>query len=129
VAVELEKKSSTGKTSAARGKTFPEISYPFVWTEYKNDESMVEANDQMTLEEQRKERNKQRKLKARNAAQNVALDAAGIEQSTAENDPQVRLKDMLRTLLTAKLADGTPKYTEEKAREMASDLVGEEWAE
>jgi len=125
----MKKVSDSTESKVVYGITLDTpLKFEWTWTEYETDEELVAAKDEMTLEEQRDARNAQRKNKARNAAQKVAADAAKIVKPTAENDPQQRLKDMLKTLLTATTPDGKPMYTEESGRALAAQICGVEWA-
>jgi hypothetical protein len=99
------------------------ITYPYSWTEYESFEELQAAKDELTNDEQVKVRNVERKNNARQKAYAVAMTEAGIVKPTAENNEQVRLKDMFKVLMTSK------KYTEEQARELASTTLGIEWAE
>lgn len=125
----MEQKTGESVATTAYGKKLDApITYGYKWTAYETDEELVAAKDELTLEEQRKTRNTERQSNARQKALQVALDGAGIVKPTAENDDQIRLKDMFRTLMTAKV-NGEPKYSAEQARAVASELVGVEWAE
>jgi hypothetical protein len=101
------------------------IPYEFSWSTYENSTEMKQANDGMSDDEQVKQRNKDRKAKARQAAWTAALDAAGIKAPTLENDDQFRLREFLKVLLSS------PKYkgNEEAARAKASETLGIEWAD
>lgn len=121
-------KATESKT--AHGKTLENpIPYEYDWTIYETEAEVVAAKDEMTLEEQRKARNAERANNARAKALQAALDKAGIVKPTAENDPQVGLRDMFKTLQTAKLPDGTRRYTDAQARDIASTNLGVEWDE
>lgn len=126
----MENKSATSTASTAYGKKLDTpLPYDYKWTAYENGEELVAAKDELTLDEQVKTRNTERQSNARQKALQAAYDAAGIVKPTAENDEQVRLRDMFKTLMTAKAPNGEAKYTEAQAREVASTVVGVEWAE
>ena len=120
--------TSVAKTAYSKTLETP-LPYDYKWSVYETDEELVAAKDEMTLEEQRKQRNTDRQNNARQKALQAALDNAGIVKPTAENDPQIGLRDMFKTLQTAKLPDGTRRYSDEQARSIASQTLGVEWAE
>lgn len=125
----MQNKSKSTKARSAFNKTLATpVPYSYSWKEYETDEELIAAKDEMTLEEQRKARNTDAAANARTKALNAALLAAGIVRPTAENDDQVRLADLFKTLMTAK-KNGEPMYTVEKARELASSMAGVEWAD
>jgi hypothetical protein len=120
----MDQKTKTAEATKAYGKDLPEaLSYEYSWTEYATTEELVAAKDELTLEEQRKVRNVERQGKARQAELTKRLTAAGIEKPTLETDDQLRLREMFKVLMSSK------KYTEEKAREVASANLGIDWAE
>jgi hypothetical protein len=122
---ELIQKTKEAEAKVAYGRTLDEpITYAYKWTEYPDPATLAEHKDELTLEEQVKVRNVERQGKARQAALTAALDAAGIKKPTIETDEQLRLREMFKVLMSTKL------YTEEKARELASqNLGGVAWAE
>jgi hypothetical protein len=125
----VENKTATSKIETAYGKTLPEaLEYEYSWKEFSTDEELVEAKQELTLEEQRKVRNVEALSNARQKALKKRLDDAGIVKPTAENDDQVRLKDMFKTLKTAKNTDGSPIYTDEQARDIAATTLRLTWA-
>jgi hypothetical protein len=124
----MEKMTATSESKTAYGKKLDTpISYDYSWTAYQNYEELVAAKDELTNDEQVKARNTERLNNARQKALTAALAAAGHVKPTAENDPQVGLRDMFKTLQTAKLPDGTRRYTDAQAREIASTNLGVEW--
>jgi hypothetical protein len=126
----VENKTGQSVAEKAWGKKLDApISYEYSYTTYESGEELVAAKDELTIDEQLKVRNSERQTNARQKALAVALDAAGIVKPTAENDSQIALRDMVKTLLTSKMPDGSRRYTEEKAREVASLNLGVEWAE
>jgi hypothetical protein len=66
--------------------------------------------------------NAKRKANARQKAMTATLDAAGIVKPTLENDDQFKLREMVKVLT----AGG--KKTEAEARQIASTVLGIEWA-
>jgi hypothetical protein len=126
----VEKKTKASVAETAYGEKLAQpIAYEYSWEVYENPEELKAANDQLTLAEQVKVRAAEAQANARQKALTAALEAAGIVKPTAENNEQVRLRDTYKMLMTAKLADGSPKYTPEQAREVASTVIGADWAE
>jgi len=124
----METKPGKSEAKTAYGKVLATpLTYEYKWTAYETDEELVAAKDELTLEEQRKTRNTERQNNARQKALQAALDAAGIVKPTAENDPQIGLRDMFKTLQTAKLADGSRRYSDEEAKSIAATTLGVEW--
>lgn len=125
----MEQKTGKSVATTAWGKKLDApIPYAYDYSIYVDGAELVASKDELTLDEQVKVRNTERQNNARQKALQVALDAAGIVKPTAENDPQIGLRDMFKTLQTAKLPDGTRRYTDEQAREIASTNLGVEWA-
>lgn len=125
----VEKTGTSVATTAYGKKLETPISYDYKWTVYNDGPELVAAKDELTIDEQVKVRNTERQNNARQKALAAALENAGIVKPTAENDPQVGLRDMFKTLQTAKLPDGSRRYTDEQARAVASQMLGVEWAE
>ena len=124
-------KTETGKSVAKTAYSKPlavHIPYEYSWDAYETNDELVAAKDEMTLDEQRDFRNNARMANARQKELQTQLDKAGIVRPTAENDPQIALKDTFKSLQAAKLPDGTRKYTDEKAKALAADLIGVDWA-
>lgn len=122
----MKQKTMKAEAKNAYGKALATpVPYEFSWTTYETPAEMRQANDGMSDDEQMKQRNKDRKAKARQAAWTAALDAAGIKAPTLENDDQFRLREFLKVLLSS------PKYkgNEEAARAKASETLGIEWAD
>lgn len=112
-------KSDKTTTASGRGQKFDTpIPFEWTWKEYENFAELDKAGDKLSEEEQVKVRNTQRANNARSKALTAALDAAGIEKQTAENNDQIRLRDMFKVLMTSK------KYTEEAAWELAENTLG-----
>lgn len=127
---EMLKKTDTGTIKTAFNKAVnPALTYEYAWSEYPDGDTLIAAKDEMTIDEQVKSRNSDRMNNARQKAYAACLAAAGIVKPTAETDPQVGLREMFKTLQTAKLPNGERRYTDEQARELASANLGAEWAE
>jgi hypothetical protein len=111
------------------GSTPPAIiKYDFEWFEYEDDQSMVDAKEELTLEEQRKVVNAARKTTARQAANTKKLDELGFIKPDASNDALVRLKSVYSGIFPKLISKGMSReeaHTE--ARKRASDLLEEPW--
>lgn len=119
----MENKSATGETKTAYGqKLDTAISYTYNWTAYQSIDEIKAANDMLSDEEIVKVRNNERQMSARSKAQIAALDAAGYKKPTLETDEQLRLREMFKVLMSSK------RYTEDAARELASNTLGIAWA-
>lgn len=111
-------------TQRAYNKDLPaKVPFTFTWKIYETEAEMLAAGAQMTPKQQLKAINAAAKQTARQASLTAALDAAGIVRPTIENDDQLRLKNMFTVLMSSK------RYSEEEARELASNTLGIEWAE
>jgi len=111
-------------TQRAYNKDLPnKVPFTFTWKIYENEAEMLAAGAQMTPKQQLKAINAAAKQTARQASLTAALDAAGIVRPTIENDDQLRLKNMYTVLMSSK------RYSEDEARELASNTLGIEWAE
>lgn len=120
----MQNKTETSKTETAYGKKLETpITYEYTWKAYENIDEVKSANDLLTDEEVVKFRNDQRQTNARQKAYAAALTAAGIQKPTLDTDEQLRLREMFKVLMSSK------KYTEEAARELASNTLGIAWAE
>lgn len=125
---EMVKQTKSTEVKMFESKKLPTpVKYSWTWTNYPDFETLEKAGDTLSNEEQLKFRNDERELKARGKAQTAALKAAGFEKSTEENNPQIALKNMVKTLMTKKNPDGTSKHTLESARALASQLLETEW--
>jgi hypothetical protein len=108
----------------AYGKTLEKpIPYEFTVELYEDGEAgraaLVAAKDELTLDEQVQVRNDERKSTARQKAEQAALDAAGIVKPTNENDPELRVKNMVKIAMSG----GTYK-TEAEAEIAVRALLG-----
>jgi len=112
------KKTYKGTCANMWGKKIePPVVYDYDVSEYETPAELVEAKDELSADEQVKARNVTRKNNARNAAQLVALKAAGFEAPTLETDVALRLK----TLVDVLVANGD---TEEAATVQAKTILG-----
>lgn len=120
----MENKTGKSIAETAYGKKLDApISYEYSYSVYENGEQLSAAKDELTIAEQVKIRNTERLNNARQKALAAALDAAGIVKPTIENDEQLRLREMFKTLMSSK------KYTEDAAKALAAQVLGIEWAE
>jgi len=104
------------------------LKYDFDFSIYPANDDMVEAGDTMSLDAQRKVRNKQRKTKARQAAFTLALANLGIEAPNAESDSLIRLKNVAAGLYGKYVSQGMSEADARvKSRAKASELLEEEW--
>lgn len=120
----VTKKATSTATTAYGRKLDTPLPYEYEWTVYESFDELQAAKDELTNDEQVKTRNTERLSNARQKALQKALDEAGIVKPTAENDEQIRLKDAVKTFLTAKLPDGTPRYDMAAARALAEQVIG-----
>jgi len=91
---------------------------------------MVDAKDELTLEEQLKVRNVERKSKARQAANTACIDALGIKAPDMASDPQLRLKAVYSGLYANNIAEGMSEEDAKlDARKQAADWLKIEWAD
>jgi hypothetical protein len=123
-------KNRTEKATIRRafGKALkPPVEFNYSWTEYENPQEMIAASDDLNPDERMKTRNKERQLRERGKEQSKAFEARGIKADTWETSDMLRLTDMFKLLKSAKLPDGSPKYTDEAARELASTTTGVDW--
>lgn len=112
----------------AAGTPVKSIGYEFSWPVYPTPQDMLDNQDGLSLEEQRKVRNIAEKTKARQAANAAAILAAGIIAPNAENDTQVRLKLMYDGLYGKYRAAGMSEDdAHTKARTKAAEFLEEEW--
>lgn len=104
------------------GETLRSLKYAADYEEYTNIDEVKAANDMPNDTEVVKYRNQQRKAKARAAAIQVSLDAAGVIKPTIENDDQLRLKRMFDIFV----ANGS---SEAEAREKAANALNLQWSD
>lgn len=120
-------KTKTGKSTASKAwgtKLATPVDYNWSANTYATPEELVAANDQMSLKEQMVARNADAVNKARAAAREAKFLEMGLVKPTAENTPAIAFRDMVKTILTAKLPDGSRKFTQEQAEEQAALLLG-----
>jgi hypothetical protein len=103
------------------------IPYEWNWLEFPTPESAKADGRWLSDADILAVVNRQEGNKARQASLTEALKAAGYEKPTEANDPQIGLRNMVRTLRNAKLPDGTPRYTESAAKALASQALGIAW--
>ena len=122
-------KSDTAIASKAYKKDLPKsIRYGFSWHEFPNVATMQAAQAGLSLEDQLKVVNVDRKTKARQAALTLALTAAGIVKPNEQNDSQVRLKKVYDGLKGKYLAAGMSEdEAHVKARIKAAEFLEEDW--
>jgi hypothetical protein len=126
----MEKKTATATADTAYGKKLETpITFDYSWTSYATVDEVRAADKWPNDRKIVKMVTAMAKAAGRSAGQAAAFEAAGIIKPTAENDPQVALKDMARTLALQKNADGTRKFTDEEVRKRASLALGIEWAD
>ena len=120
--------SETTETKTAYGKALDTaIPYTFTYEAYDDKAEFIAAKAELTVDEQMKVRNREALAKARSAALTAALTAAGHKKPTSE-DPQVALREMVKTLTNViDPKTGQKKFTEAKARELASMTLGIDW--
>lgn len=107
--------------TTAYGKTLDTpVTFSVTFDAYENYPEVERAHDLFTNEEVVDARNSERKQKALAAARSAALDAAGIQKPTLENDNQLQLQ----TVYKVYIAKGK---SHEEARALASAAIGEEW--
>src|SRR6188474_1918238 len=112
-----------GTIENAYGKTLPDtLKFEGSFQAYETVAEIQAQGDMPSDKEIIAFRNAQRKAAARQAAFNATLEAAGIEKPTLENDPQLQLRTMYKTLIAA-------KKTHAEARATASRVLGIEWAD
>jgi len=98
----MKTETFTAKAESGRGKTFDTpLEYGGEYTVYDNAQEIKDANDWPSDNDIVEYRNTQRKLAARNKALNQALDDAGVEKQTINNNPQMRLAGMVRILMAS----------------------------
>lgn len=122
---------------AEDGSIITKLNYEFDYGVYATNQDMLDNQDGLSLDAQRKFRNAMSKTKARQAANSAALLAAGIVAPNEENSVKVRLtkaaEGYMGKLMGQRNEDGTPKWTEdeawEKAKEKAAEFLEEEWPE
>jgi hypothetical protein len=119
-------KQNKGKSTAttAYGEKLPKaITFPFDYSTYESADEIREKNDWPADDDIVDFVNAKRLANARAKAQAAAFTAAGIEKPTLESNDQLRLREMVKVLMSS------GRYTDETAREMASTTLGISWAE
>jgi hypothetical protein len=114
----MKKVTFDGTMENAYGKQLPTpIPFNGSYDAFENYEEVKSANELPSNDEVLAFVNNKKKANARQKAMQAALEAAGIEKPTLENDKDLQWKTMYKSLI----ASG--KYTEEKARELTSDML------
>jgi hypothetical protein len=120
----MESKTGTSTANTAYGKALPApIEYTFDYSVYESNDELVAAKDELTLDEQRKVRNTERLSNARQKALQAALDKAGIVRPDIKNDEQLRLREMVKVLMSS------GRFDEATARGVAETTLGLKFAE
>lgn len=109
--------SSTANTAYGK-KLDTGIEYDFSYAAYESTDELVAAKDELTLEDQLKVRNTERLNNARAKALQAALDAAGIVRPDIKNDEQLRLREMLKVLMSS------GRFDEATAKGVAETTLG-----
>jgi hypothetical protein len=73
--------------------------------------------------------NAKRKANARQKAGTAKLDSLGRIIPTAENDDDLKLKNIFDTLMLMKNKDGSKQYTVAEARATAETVLGLKWSD
>lgn len=125
---EMVRKTKVAISYSAFGKKVKKpFKVQYSWDAYKTFADVKEAKAELSEKGHLKAVNAAEQAKARAEALTAAYTAAGYVKDTAATSEQIRLKDMFKTLMLSKAPDGSPKYTEQRAREIAAELVGAEW--
>jgi len=115
-------------TKADGSPVVSEVEYGYSWSEYADVESMQEAKEELTLAQQLKVVNAARKTTARQAANALAIIAAGVIKPTAENDSQIRLKSVFTGIYAKNISKGmSAEDARADARTRAAELLDEAW--
>lgn len=110
-----------GQIESAYGKTIePALKYSGEFGRFENIDELRSRNEFPKDSEIVDMVNARRKANARQKAMTAALDAAGYEKPTLENDVQLQL----RTVYKALVANGK---SEQEARDIASRTLGVAW--
>jgi hypothetical protein len=118
----MKQLTATSEAATAYGKKLETpINYGYGWGAFESKEEAIAASAWLSDDDILKVVNIDRQANARQKALQAALDAAGIVRPTEENDDQLRLRNMFKTLMSSK------RYTEERAREVAADTLGLTW--
>lgn len=126
----ITKKTATATAYTAHGKKLENpVTFSYTWSVFGTAEDVRTADKWPSEKKIAKMVTAMEKGSARSAGQAEAFEALGIVKPTAADDPQIGLKDMLRTLLQLKNADGTAKFTLEEARKRAALATGVDWAD
>ena len=114
-----------GTIEQAYGKAVsPAVNFEGDYTKYENIDEIRTANDFPSNDDVVNFVNAKRKANARQKAMQAALDAAGYEKPTLENDEDLQVKTIVKALLARKNADGTPVHTQDSAEKAAKATLG-----
>lgn len=122
----MKTETKTGNFSSARGQTFdPPVEFTFTVNLFENVAEFEQKGKLLSVQEQMKYRNAEEVTRARQAAQNAKLDEMGIEKQDINNNDQLRLKDLVKNLMSSpKYKDGPRSAAIAKAEDVL-DLVWE----
>ena len=113
-----------GVIENAYGKPLPEaLKYEASFDAFENIDEVKASNEYPKDSEIVDFLNAKRKANARQKGMQAALDAAGIVKPTLENDEQLRLREMVKVILSG------GNKSEQEARAIASATLGIQWAE
>lgn len=116
-----QKKGESVATTAWGEKLDKPVTYQYSWTAFENMSELRAANAYPSDDDVVKFVNAARQTSERQKAWAATMDALGKVKPTAENNEQVRLRDMYKVLMTSK------RYSESQARELAASTLGIEW--
>lgn len=121
----MKTETRTGTCGSARGVTFsPVLEFTFDVNLFENVEEFKTKGKPLSDAEQMKYRNAEEITRSRQAAQNALLDSMGIEKQDINNNDQIRLRDMVKNLMSS------PKWQalgREAAIERAEETLEVKW--
>lgn len=98
----MKTETKPGTCGSARGVTFnPPLEFTFDVDLFENVAEFKAKGKPFSDAEQMKYRNAEEVTRCRQAAQNALLDSMGIEKQDASNNDQIRLREMVKNLLTS----------------------------
>jgi hypothetical protein len=114
-----------GTADTAHGKKLEQtLKFEVRASLYETYQEMVAANDTLSEQEQLDKRNAERRNAATAKSRNAAFDAAGFVKPTIENDEQLRIRSVIKTLMLPRTGKPTKTFEEAKAIAEASlDIV------
>ncbi len=122
-------KTSKATAKTAYGVKIAPLTYSFGWNEFTTKDEAVSLDKWPSDDDILKRLNEDAKANASSTERNKAFELAGFVKPTAENSDDIRIKDMVKTMLTSKLPNGQPRFTPEQARKIAADTLGIELTE